>query len=168
MTVNINPLSHPVPCGFLVLCSYTCSFSLKKSELYVVSFSPSLLPTRVGIPPFTCARKALEPLKDEQSVRSSDGGSPPDLLQLCHDVPLEVVHLKDGITGEMKPAVEPVSKDHYRQFIEVWLRCYENPAMNNLRDHNGRTIWFKVGPTPADTLSPWVITSDQSANSWRE
>ncbi len=25
-----------------------------------------------------------------------------------------------------------------------WLQCYENPNMNNLVDHNGRTIWFDV------------------------
>ena len=55
-----------------------------------------------------------------------------------------MVNLKDGV--EMQQTAEPVSKDHYRQFIELWLRCYENPSMNNLRDHNGRTIWFKVQP----------------------
>ena len=94
------------------------------------------------MPPFTGARKVLEPLRD--GTNASFSGSQPDFLQLCHDVPLEVVNLKDG--NKIQQTTEPVSKDHYRQFIESWLRCYENPSMNNLRDHNGRTIWFKVQP----------------------
>ena len=37
-----------------------------------------------------------------------------------------------------------VTTEDYRVFINEWLRCYENPEMSNLKDHNGRTIWFKV------------------------
>ena len=36
-----------------------------------------------------------------------------------------------------------ITEDDYRVFCQ-WLRCYENPEMNTARDHNGRTIWFKV------------------------
>ena len=36
-----------------------------------------------------------------------------------------------------------VTEEDYRKFMG-WLRCYENPDMNNMVDHNGRTIWFKV------------------------
>lgn len=29
-----------------------------------------------------------------------------------------------------------------------WLQCYYQDGMNNLVDHNGRTIWFKGPPGP--------------------
>ena len=32
-----------------------------------------------------------------------------------------------------------------------WLQCYYQDGMNNLVDHNGRTIWFKG---PAGPLKP--------------
>ena len=58
------------------------------------------VPYRAGIAPFTCARKVLEPLKDS-------GSSPqPDFLQLCHDVPMEVVELKVGENVTTRP--EPI------------------------------------------------------------
>ena len=31
----------------------------------------------------------------------------------------------------------------YSAFMD-WLRCYYNPEMRNLVDHDGRTMWFKV------------------------
>ena len=36
-----------------------------------------------------------------------------------------------------------VLEEDYRGFMD-WLQCYEQPTMNNLVDHNGRTMWFKV------------------------
>lgn len=42
---------------------------------------------RAEVPPFTCARTVLEQVKDGSSQKS------PDFLQLCHDVPKEVVDL---------------------------------------------------------------------------
>ena len=52
---------------------------------------------RVGVPPFTCARKVLETLGSEESFEwKKKRESTPDLIQLCHDVPLEVVQLKVG------------------------------------------------------------------------
>ena len=37
-----------------------------------------------------------------------------------------------------------LSQEDYVAFCQ-WLQCYENPGMKNMKDHNGRTIWFKVG-----------------------
>jgi endonuclease VIII-like 1 len=62
-----------------------------------------------------------------------------DLLSLCHTVPKEVVDLKQTL-GKSETAV--VTEEDYRAFCQ-WLKCYENPAMNTAKDHNGRTIWFK-------------------------
>lgn len=28
--------------------------------------------------------------------------------------------------------------------FEAWLRCYYVDGMKSVRDHNGRTMWFKV------------------------
>ena len=35
----------------------------------------------------------------------------------------------------------------FKTFLD-WLQCYYQPSMQNLVDHNGRTIWFsgKAGP----------------------
>ncbi len=35
-------------------------------------------------------------------------------------------------------------KSDYTAFTD-WLQCYYQDGMNNMVDHNGRTIWFK-GP----------------------
>ena len=43
---------------------------------------------RAGIPPFVSAKSVFEPHSDNQI------GDKVDLLQLCHDVPLEVIQLK--------------------------------------------------------------------------
>ena len=45
---------------------------------------------RVGIPPFMCARKVLEPLCDGGG--EPDGGKE-DVLWFCHKLPQEVVNL---------------------------------------------------------------------------
>lgn len=35
-------------------------------------------------------------------------------------------------------------KADYSDF-EAWLQCYYVDGMKSVRDHNGRTMWFKVG-----------------------
>ena len=37
-----------------------------------------------------------------------------------------------------------LDKDYKYQDFMDWLQCYDKPTMNNLVDHNGRTIWYKV------------------------
>uniref|UniRef100_A0A669F8H3 Endonuclease VIII-like 1 DNA binding domain-containing protein n=1 Tax=Oreochromis niloticus TaxID=8128 RepID=A0A669F8H3_ORENI len=71
-----------------------------------------------------------------------------DLLRLCHTVPLEVVNL--GGKG-----YDPASGD-FSDF-QAWLQCYYVDGMKTLRDHNGRTIWFRGDPgpmAPKDSKSP--------------
>ena len=36
-----------------------------------------------------------------------------------------------------------VSEEDYLVF-KNWLQCYDNPLMNNMVDHEKRTIWFHV------------------------
>ena len=48
------------------------------------------------------------------------------------------------LEGLGKSSESAVTTEDYRVFTNEWLRCYENPEMSNLKDHNGRTIWFKV------------------------
>ena len=38
-----------------------------------------------------------------------------------------------------------LTEEHWATFSK-WLKCYGNPNMNMARDHNARTIWFKVRP----------------------
>ncbi|KAM6961207.1 endonuclease 8-like 1 [Aplochiton taeniatus] len=59
----------------------------------------------------------------------------PDLLRLCHTVPLEVIKL--GGKG-----YDPEKADY--SGFKAWLQCYYVDGMNSIRDHNGRTMWFKV------------------------
>lgn len=42
-----------------------------------------------------------------------------------------------------KTSETTVSDEDYQMFMN-WLRCYANPSLNNLVDHNNRTIWFQV------------------------
>ena len=46
-----------------------------------------------------------------------------------------------GSLGKSESA--PATEQDYLAFCK-WLKCYENPDMNTARDHNRRTIWFKV------------------------
>ena len=39
----------------------------------------------------------------------------------------------------------PDATDESQDTFWKWLRCYEKKGMRNLRDRNGRTVWFKVG-----------------------
>ncbi|XP_017672241.1 PREDICTED: endonuclease 8-like 1 [Lepidothrix coronata] len=107
---------------------------------------------RLKIPPFEKARTVLEALKDQKQERRKKDPSltlskkvklmrkNPDLLELCHTVPMEV------ITAE-KHLLDPEHSDNYATF-KNWLQCYLVPGMSSLRDRNGRTIWFQGEPGP--------------------
>ncbi|EQB78106.1 nei endonuclease VIII-like protein [Camelus ferus] len=109
---------------------------------------------RLRIPPFEKARTVLEALQQRRLVRMQ-GGSPeltlsqkikaklqnPDLLELCHSVPKEVVQLGGKGYG-------PESGEEDFAAFRAWLRCYGMPGMSSLRDRNGRTIWFQGDPGP--------------------
>ncbi|XP_060770879.1 endonuclease 8-like 1 isoform X2 [Neoarius graeffei] len=111
---------------------------------------------RLKVPPFVKARTVLEGLKPkhEETVKVKEEPSTeaaekagvdekktesPDLLSLCHTVPLEVVNL--GGKG-----YDPEKKDD-TEFIS-WLQCYSVDGMKSVTDHNGRTVWFKGDPGP--------------------
>ncbi|XP_075945268.1 endonuclease 8-like 1 isoform X2 [Anarhichas minor] len=123
---------------------------------------------RLNIPPFVSARTVLEglqsedvfenkkPLKNEiKDTKTADGdkqkhgkGETGDLLRLCHMVPLEVVN--QGGKG-----YDPQKAD-YSDF-QAWLQCYYVDGMTSIRDHNGRTMWFKGDPgpmAPKDSKAP--------------
>ncbi|XP_015256244.1 PREDICTED: endonuclease 8-like 1 [Cyprinodon variegatus] len=123
---------------------------------------------RLNIPPFLCARDALEgleledefenkkplkkePTKTEIPDRAKMKGKTQgmgDLLRLCHTVPLEVVSL--GGKG-----YDPEKVDY--SAFQAWLQCYYVDGMKSVRDHNGRTMWFKGDPgpmAPKDSKSP--------------
>ncbi|KAI4872188.1 hypothetical protein NFI96_031030 [Prochilodus magdalenae] len=106
---------------------------------------------RLNIPPFVKARSVLEGLviKDEDTKEVKEicvaAGKKrvktecPDILSLCHTVPLEVINL--GGKG-----YDPEKAD-YTEF-EAWLQCYYVDGMKSVSDSNGRTIWFKGDPGP--------------------
>ncbi|KAK7080768.1 Nei endonuclease VIII-like 1 [Halocaridina rubra] len=67
----------------------------------------------------------------------------PDILDLCHIVPKEVINLSGGGKGYN---VDPdADEDEYAAFRN-WLRCYYQDEMKNMVDHNKRTIWFAGEP----------------------
>ncbi|MCI4381792.1 hypothetical protein PGIGA_G00256090 [Pangasianodon gigas] len=110
---------------------------------------------RLKIPPFVKARAVLEELKlkheetmnvkEEPSTEAAEKTDVdektenPDLLSLCHTVPLEVINL--GGKG-----YDP-GKGDYTELVS-WMQCYNVDGMNSVRDHNGRTMWFKGAPGP--------------------
>uniref|UniRef100_A0A8C6WHZ2 Endonuclease 8-like 1 n=1 Tax=Neogobius melanostomus TaxID=47308 RepID=A0A8C6WHZ2_9GOBI len=103
---------------------------------------------RLNIPPFECARTVLTGLDLEDVCETQQQISDakkcvkqetPDLLRLCHLVPLEVVSL--GGKG-----YDPEKAD-YSDF-KAWLQCYYVDGMKSVRDHNGRTMWFTGNPGP--------------------
>ncbi|XP_031603271.1 endonuclease 8-like 1 isoform X1 [Oreochromis aureus] len=123
---------------------------------------------RSNIPPFVAAKTVLEglgpddscqnenPVKKESDAKKTSVRTKKklmkhqtdDLLRLCHTVPLEVVNL--GGKG-----YDPASGD-FSDF-QAWLQCYYVDGMKTLRDHNGRTIWFRGDPgpmAPKDSKSP--------------
>ncbi|EFB18981.1 hypothetical protein PANDA_014616, partial [Ailuropoda melanoleuca] len=103
---------------------------------------------RLRIPPFEKARKVLEALQQRrpspeltlsQKIRAKLRN--PDLLELCHSVPKEVVQL-----GGKGYGLESGEEDFAA--FRAWLRCYGMPGMSSLRDRRGRTIWFQGDPGP--------------------
>uniref|UniRef100_A0A8P0T9A7 Nei like DNA glycosylase 1 n=1 Tax=Canis lupus familiaris TaxID=9615 RepID=A0A8P0T9A7_CANLF len=103
---------------------------------------------RLGIPPFEKARTVLEALQQRrpspeqtlsQKIRAKLQS--PDLLELCHSVPKEVVQLGGKGYG-------PESGEEDFAAFRAWLRCYGVPGMSSLRDRRGRTIWFQGDPGP--------------------
>ncbi|XP_056596369.1 endonuclease 8-like 1 [Triplophysa dalaica] len=109
---------------------------------------------RSQIPPFVNARTVLQglELKDEDKKKvkaeisiteSADTikieTETPDLLSLCHTLPLEVVKL--GGKG-----YDPQTSDYSK--IIAWMQCYGVDGMKSIRDRNGRTMWFKGDPGP--------------------
>ncbi|XP_037307654.1 endonuclease 8-like 1 isoform X2 [Pungitius pungitius] len=123
---------------------------------------------RTNIPPFVPARTVLEEVKSEDAfdnkkavqneitdTKTSDGTKlkqatreTGDLLRMCHTVPLEVVNL--GGKG-----YDPQKSDY--SGFKAWLQCYYVDGMKSIRDHNGRTMWFKGDPgplAPKDSKAP--------------
>nr|XP_012590900.1 endonuclease 8-like 1 isoform X4 [Microcebus murinus] len=105
---------------------------------------------RLRIPPFEKARTVLEALQRRRLVRSPELTlsqkikaklQNPDLLELCHSVPKEVVQLGGKGYG-------PESGEEDFAAFRAWLRCYGVPGMSSLRDRHGRTIWFQGDPGP--------------------
>nr|XP_032632482.1 endonuclease 8-like 1 isoform X2 [Chelonoidis abingdonii] len=102
---------------------------------------------RLKIPPFEKARTVLEALQHRKpspdltlSKKVKLKRENPDLLELCHAVPMEVIHMGGKGYG-------PEPSDDAAAF-EEWLQCYCVPGMRSLRDGNGRTIWFQGEPGP--------------------
>lgn len=97
---------------------------------------------RAGIPPFVSARSVLEPLtngvtKSGVKVKKES----PDVLELCHTVPQEVVNLKGG-------GYDPWGRDKNFAIFIGWLQCYNKPEMKNMGDHNKRTVFYCGDPGP--------------------
>uniref|UniRef100_A0A8D2ISU8 Endonuclease 8-like 1 n=1 Tax=Varanus komodoensis TaxID=61221 RepID=A0A8D2ISU8_VARKO len=102
---------------------------------------------RLKIPPFEKARTVLEDLQHRGqtsgmtlSRKVATKRANPDLLELCHMLPKEVVQL--GGKG-----YDPESAQDSTAF-EEWLQCYSVPGMKSLSDSNNRTIWFQGDPGP--------------------
>ncbi|XP_078189891.1 endonuclease 8-like 1 isoform X5 [Callithrix jacchus] len=101
---------------------------------------------RLKIPPFKKARSVLEALQQRRpspeltlSQKIKAKLQNPDLLELCHSVPKEVVQLGGKGYGSES------GEEDFAAF-RAWLRCYGMPGMSSLQDRHGRTIWFQVGP----------------------
>lgn len=103
---------------------------------------------RLKIPPFEKARTVLEALQQcrlspeltlSQKIKAKLQN--PDLLELCHLVPKEVVELGGKGYGPER------GEEDFAAF-RAWLRCYGMPGMSSLRDRHGRTIWFQGDPGP--------------------
>ncbi|XP_068128659.1 endonuclease 8-like 1 [Hyperolius riggenbachi] len=102
---------------------------------------------RLQIPPFMQARAVLEALKNQNqnsdlslSKKIKIKKENPDILQLCHLVPLEVIELGSTVYDYDK-------SEDYTGFVN-WLQCYFVPGMKTMKDSNGRTIWFQGDPGP--------------------
>lgn len=102
---------------------------------------------RLKIPPFSQARAAIQSsIKSQENFQHSLSKKVkvkkenPDILELCHSLPLEVV----GFAGDYYDR-EPL--EYYSVFAK-WLQCYYVAGMKTLHDSSGRTIWFQgeAGP----------------------
>uniref|UniRef100_A0A2K5JRV8 Endonuclease 8-like 1 n=1 Tax=Colobus angolensis palliatus TaxID=336983 RepID=A0A2K5JRV8_COLAP len=98
---------------------------------------------RLKIPPFEKARSVLEALQQRRpspkltlSQKVKAKLQNPDLLELCHSVPKEVVQLGGKGYGSES------GEEDFAAF-RAWLRCYGMPGMSSLQDRHGRTIWFQ-------------------------
>ncbi|XP_032964896.1 endonuclease 8-like 1 isoform X2 [Rhinolophus ferrumequinum] len=98
---------------------------------------------RLRIPPFEKARTVLVALQQHklspeltlsQKIRAKLQN--PDLLELCHSVPKEVVQLGGKGYGQES------GEEDFAAF-RAWLQCYGMAGMSSLRDRHGRTIWFQ-------------------------
>ncbi|XP_051838176.1 endonuclease 8-like 1 [Antechinus flavipes] len=103
---------------------------------------------RLKIPPFEKARTVLEALKCRRpnpeltlSKKVKAKLENPDLLELCHSVPMEVIQLGGKGYGPER------EEDDFSAF-RAWLRCYSVSGMSCLPDRHGRTIWFQGDPGP--------------------
>ncbi|XP_035883559.1 endonuclease 8-like 1 isoform X1 [Phyllostomus discolor] len=103
---------------------------------------------RLKIPPFEKARTVLEALKQHRpnpkltlSQKIKAKLQNPDLLELCHSVPKEVVQLGGKGYGQ------EIGEEDFAAF-RAWLQCYGIAGMSSLRDRHGRTIWFQGDPGP--------------------
>jgi len=104
---------------------------------------------RLEVAPFSPAHEVLMPLL-EQTVKKEEGL---DLLQLCNQLMREVLDLPDYLNDDLSQegsSRKGDDEDTYAPF-SAWLRCYSKEGMKNLRDGNGRTIWFQG---PAGSLAP--------------
>merc|ERR1712203_1072851 len=95
---------------------------------------------RCQIPPFAQSRSVLEPLLN--NIKTEE----PDILELCRIVPKEVLSLDGGKGYD----VEKDPEKDYSAFNN-WLQCYYKDGMQNLVDHNGRTMRFSG---PAGPMKP--------------
>ncbi|XP_051898587.1 endonuclease 8-like 1 isoform X2 [Pristis pectinata] len=102
---------------------------------------------RLKVPPFEKARTVLEALLLKETTAELTLSKKikmklenPDILELCHLLPMEVINLGgEGYNSDRS--------DESSAFT-AWLRCYDVAGMQILRDSNGRTIWFQGNPGP--------------------
>jgi len=73
--------------------------------------------------------------KKQQSIKKKG------IVEYCSLVPFEVMVLEGG-------GYDKSEKDSDYSLFENWLQCYYNKDMNNLVDHDGRTMWFQGEPGP--------------------
>ncbi|XP_059802143.1 endonuclease 8-like 1 isoform X2 [Hypanus sabinus] len=102
---------------------------------------------RLKVPPFEKARTVLEALLHKETTAELTLSKKikmklenPDILELCHLLPMEVINL--GGEGYKS------SRSSESSAFSAWLRCYEVVGMQTLRDGNSRTIWFQGNPGP--------------------
>ena len=52
---------------------------------------------------------------------------------------------------------DPEAEEKDSSEFVAWLQCYYNPKMNNMVDHNKRTIWFHGKPGPMVPCSKKIL-----------